>query len=259
MCLVFIGLDAHPRHRVVVAANRDEFRARPARPAAPWPGAPHVVAGVDETAGGTWLGATTDGRWAVLTNVRAQDVASGPRPDARSRGALVAGFLTGTVQPEAAAAEAFARRDTYRGFNLVVGDGAEAWIASTRLDAPRALGAGVYGLSNDTLDTPWPKLVRGRDAFAAALARDADDDAYLALLRDTTRPPDAELPETGVGLQKERFLSTAFIDGPDYGTRVSTLLTVGDGVRLRERTWARGARPARDVSWRSSGAGWRQR
>ena len=257
MCLVFLGLDAHAGHRLVLAANRDEFRARPARPAAPWPDAPSVVAGLDETAGGTWLGATAAGRWAVLTNVRAQDVADGPRPSARSRGALVAAFLTGADTPEQAAAQAFADRHDYRGFNLIVGAGPEGWLASTRLGAPRPLGAGVYGLSNDTLDTPWPKLVRGRAAFAAAFARDAGDDALFAILRDTTVPPDAELPTTGVGLAAERFLSTAFIDGPDYGTRVSTLLTVGaDDVRLRERTWARGGRAAGEVTWLASGGAW---
>lgn len=256
MCLVFLAIDAHPRRSVVLAANRDEFRARPARPAASWRDAPHVVAGIDETAGGSWLGATAGGRWAVLTNVRAQDIASGPRPDARSRGALVASFLTGRDTPEAFVAAAFAERSAYRGFNLVVGDGADTHIASTVLDAPSRLGPGVYGLSNDTLDTPWPKLTRGRDAFARALDADAEAEAFFELLGDTTQPPDAALPDTGVGLAKERFLATAFIDGADYGTRVSTLLTVGDDVRLRERTWAPGALVAGEATWASDGAGW---
>ena len=253
MCLIVFALDGDG---LTLVANRDEFRARDAAPAAPWPQAPHVVAGRDLRAGGTWLGATADGRWAALTNVRAQDVAD-TRTDAVSRGRLVADFLTGSGSPQSVAEQAFADRDLYRGFNLLVGHGADAWLASTRLGAPQRLGHGVYGLSNDTLDTPWPKLVRARDAFAARRADGAADAALMDVLRDTTMPPDADLPETGVGLAKERFLATAFIDGPDYGTRVTTVLRIADGaVSLRERTWAPGGIIEGEVLWHSDGARW---
>ena len=251
MCLIVFRLGADG---LTLAANRDEFRDRPAAPAAPWPDAPRVVAGRDLRAGGTWLGVTAGGRWAALTNVRAQDVADA-RTDARSRGDLVSGFLRGDAAPQDAAMAAFSERDLYRGFNLLVGHGREAWLASTRLNAPCRLNAGVYGLSNDTLDTPWPKLVRARDAFARA----DGDAARIAALRDTTVPPDEDLPETGIGTDNERFLSTAFIDGPDYGTRVTTLVHVGRGTAsLRELTWAPGAGVDREVAWRTDGAGWQR-
>lgn len=248
MCLIVLSLGAG---RVSLVANRDEFRERPAAPAAPWPEAPRVVAGRDLRAGGTWLGATADGRWAALTNVRAQDVAD-RRTDARSRGALVSSFLLGRASPEVAAAEAFADRALYRGFNLLVGRGDDAWLASTRLDAPQKLAPGVYGLSNDTLDTPWPKLVRARGAFGRLDAAGSEEDALLDVMRDTTQPPDADLPDTGVGLAMERFLATAFIDGPDYGTRVTTRLLVRpDEAFLLERTWAPGRTLAGEVRWHS--------
>ena len=250
MCLLLFALDAHPRHRLVVAANRDEFHARPAAPLAWWDDAPHVLAGRDLQANGTWMGLTRAGRWAALTNVRdpKNSRPAGLRSARRSRGALVADFLGGAETGGAETAEAAARRvhaerDAYDGFNLVLRDGASAWAVSTRLDAPTELGPGVYGLSNDTLDTPWPKVVRGRTALRAAL--DADPvplDDLLTILADDRPAPDDELPDTGVGMAWERALSPAFIVAEGYGTRVSTALTLDrdGGAAVAERTWEPG-------------------
>ena len=250
MCLVFVAVDIVPGHPLVLAGNRDEAHARPTARLAAWTDAPQVVAGRDLTAGGTWLGTAAHpaqvGRWATVTNVR--DPAA-IRRDARSRGALVADFLRGSDAPEAYARRVHAAREAFNGFNLLVGVGGEAWLASTRRPAAERLAAGVHGLSNDTLDTPWPKLTRGRDAFAAVLARTGppDADALLGVLADETRPADADLPETGVGPALERVLSPAFIRGAHYGTRASTVLVLdaGGGGRIVEQTWgpdgARGA------------------
>lgn len=238
MCLLFVALDAHPAHRLVLAGNRDEAHARPTAALGWWTDAPNVAGGRDLEAGGAWLGATRAGRWATVTNVR--DPGS-IRPDRLSRGALVADFLRGTEAPGAYAARVQEERDRYNGFNLLVGHGAEAWIASTRRERAERLGPGVYGLSNDTLDTPWPKVVRGRALFEAALGdRPADPDRLLALLHDETPAPDADLPETGVGLALERVLSPMFIAGERYGTRASTalLLDRDGGGRIAEQTWA---------------------
>ena len=252
MCLLLFALDAHPRHRLVVAANRDEFTDRPAAPLGWWADAPDVLAGRDLEANGTWMGVTRGGRWAALTNVREPKVGAShpknPRPAGlrsarRSRGALVAEFLGGAETAEAAAARVHAERDAYDGFNLVLRDGVSAWTVSTRTDRPARLGPGVYGLSNDVLDTPWPKVVRGRDALRAALRADpVPTDRLLDLLRDDATPPDADLPDTGVGLEWERTLSPAFIVAEGYGTRVSTALTLDrdGGVRVAERTWLPG-------------------
>lgn len=236
MCLVFVAVDAHPAYRLVLAGNRDEAHARPAAPLAAWTDAPGVLAGRDLDAGGTWLGATESGRWATVTNVR--DPAS-VRPDRRSRGALVADFLRGTDTPEAFAARVQADRDRTNGFNLLVGDGSAVWYASSRRDRAERLGPGVYGLSNDALDSPWPKLTHGRDAFAALLGAERLGAAgLLPFLRDEAPAEDRDLPETGVGLALERVLSPMFIRGEAYGTRASTaLLLHRGGGQIAEQTW----------------------
>ena len=245
MCLLLFALDAHPRHRLVVAANRDEFTDRPAAPLAWWADAPGVLAGRDLRAGGTWMGVTRAGRWAALTNVRdpQNPRPAGLRSARRSRGELVAAFLGGAEAAADAARRVHAERDAYDGFNLVLRDGASTWVVSTRADAPAELGPGVYGLSNDRLDTPWPKVVRGKAALRAALGSDPVPlDALLALLSDDRPAPDDALPDTGVGIGWERTLSPAFIVAEGYGTRVSTALTVNaDGaVAVAERTWLPG-------------------
>ena len=223
MCLVLFALDAHPTQSLVVLANRDEAYARPSAPSGWWDDRPDVLAGRDLTGGGTWMGVTRTGRWTAVTNVR--DPAS-VRDDARSRGDLTRRFLTSTAAPAAYARAVARQRGDYNGFNLVVGDPDATWFVSTREPAPRRLGAGVYGLSNDTLDTPWPKVRRGTRGLARLLEdRRFDRAAAFDLLAHAEPAPDAELPDTGVGLAWERLLSPAYIETPDYGTRTRTVLT----------------------------------
>lgn len=241
MCTLLFAVDAHPRYRLVVAANRDEFYGRPTAAAHWWPDAPQVLAGRDLQAGGTWLGVARDGRWAALTNVRdPRDI----RPGAPSRGALVAEFLRGD-----APADAYLRSiapGRYQGFNLVAGDPDGVWYLSQKEDAPRRLAPGVYGVSNAQLDTPWPKVERGKAGLRALLGRaEIGADELLALLADRSPAADEALPDTGVGLELERALSPLFIAMPGYGTRSSTALVVeaGGAVRLRELTVRPGAEP----------------
>lgn len=224
MCLVLFALDAHPTQRLVVLANRDEFYARPTAASGWWADAPDVLAGRDLEAGGTWMGITRSGRWTAVTNVR--DPGS-VRTDARSRGDLTRSFLTSPTSPADYAAEVFRQRDDFNGFNLLVGDADQTWIVSTRLPTPRQLEPGVYGLSNDTLDTPWPKVRRGTHGLASLLKADAiNREAAFEVLEDAEPAPDPMLPDTGVGLAWERALSAPFIQMDHYGTRTSTLLTV---------------------------------
>ena len=236
MCLVAFALGAHPRHRVVLVGNRDESFDRPASPLSAWPGR-GVLAGRDLEAGGTWLGATRDQRWAVLTNVRDP---LHPRPSTRSRGALPADYLTSPGSARETALEVAASRSDYDGFNLVGGDRDGVFVVSTQHDEVLSLGAGVYGLSNDRLDTPWPKVVRARRELRRVLEGDVTTDALLAVVDETSMAPDDELPDTGVGLEVERMLSPMRIVAGDYGTRVSTALVLGDGGgRIAEQTWTR--------------------
>lgn len=223
MCTLLFAIGAHSRYRLVLAANRDEFYARETAPAGWWREAPQVFAGRDLRAGGTWFGVTRDGRWAGLTNVR------DPRDTLRggpSRGALVAEFLRGAAGPEDYVATI--RGERYAGFNLVVGGPDGVWYMSNKTGSARPLGPGVYGISNAGLDTPWPKVERGKAGLRALLAAEEVALAGLfALLADRTLAPDGALPDTGVGLELERALSPLHIAMPGYGTRVATALRVG--------------------------------
>lgn len=232
MCLAAFAIGVHTHFPLVIAANRDEFFARPAAPMAWWADRPDLLAGRDLEAGGSWFGLTRGGRLALLTNVRepGRQLANAP-----SRGALVVDWLAGDDDAQAFAA---GLAQGYNGFNLVAADLARNtwhWI-SNRAASPVPLGPGIHAVSNAALDTPWPKTVGLKAAMAQALA-EADSaeqlaDALFAALADATPAPDAELPDTGVGLERERLLSPRFVRMTDparprlagYGTRGSTVL-----------------------------------
>lgn len=227
MCLIVLAWRPDHATPLIVAANRDEFYARPALPLAAWEDAPGVYAGRDLEAGGSWLGIGPDGRFAALTNVRDPGQALGPR----SRGELVAGFLRGSEAPFEYLERVRERAADYSGFNLLVGNARQLCYFNPRSGAPRELPPGLHGVSNAALDTPWPKLERARAALAERLDA-ADPQALLELLADTHRPDDEQLPETGVGIATERLLSSVFIASPNYGTRASSVLKVhADGRR----------------------------
>lgn len=237
MCLILVAWRAHPDYPLVVAANRDEFFVRRSAQADFWPEAPQVLAGRDLEAGGTWLGITRKGRFAALTNFR--DPAR-HKPDAPSRGRLVAGFLAGDASIKAYL-DSLSPAD-FNGFNLLLGDGNRLVAFSNVPMESHELAPGVHGLSNALLDTPWPKVGSGKTALEDALAALPDEAPLSRLLRDDTIHPDAALPATGVPLEWERLLSAAFIRGPDYGTRCSTIVKVGPGdtATFDEQTWLPG-------------------
>lgn len=250
MCLIGIAYGMHPRYPLLVAANRDEFHERPADPARFWPDSPTLLAGRDRRGGGTWLGLSLAGRFAAVTNFREP---ASPTTGQRSRGELVARFLEGD-QPAAA----FARRvtadgDRYGGFGLLVMDRRSMWFASNRVASPAPVAAGVHGLSNQALDSPWPKVDRIRAGLTReAAARRPDSRRLLTVLRDTTRAPDHDLPDTGVGLERERLLSPPFIVDDVYGTRCTTLLLVdADGrCTFREDSYTAVGEPFRSRRYR---------
>src|SRR5436190_15766372 len=208
MCLILIAYRTEPRYQLVVAANRDEFFRRPTAPADYWADATQILGGRDLEKGGTWMGVTRDGRWAAITNYRDGTVVS---PGAKSRGDLVAGFLR---KPAASGTYADSVRNSsaeYASFNLVVGDLKQLHYYSSKERATKALGPGLYGLSNGLLDTPWPKVERGKKALRHVLAtkREPDDlvDDLLTVLADRTIAPDDALPRTGIAPDWERRLS----------------------------------------------------
>ncbi|TCK43495.1 uncharacterized protein with NRDE domain [Paraburkholderia sp. BL8N3] len=250
MCLIVFDWqpDAYAsggaRPLLTLSANRDEFFRRDTDSLAWWPDAPNVLAGRDLTGGGTWLGVTRDGRFAALTNYRAP---SEVRPDAPTRGALVSDFLADApVAPLDYLRRVAREGHRYNGFNLLVGDFTRrelGWYGN-RADAPPSLlEPGVHGLSNSLLNTPWPKLVAQREALCDLIH--ADEQPSLDVLIETLRDPrianDDLLPSTGISVERERVLSAAFIETPEYGTRSTTALRVrqfDDGltVEIKERS-----------------------
>jgi uncharacterized protein with NRDE domain len=234
MCLIVFAWRPGHAQPLIVAANRDEFYARPTQPLAQWTDASQVYAGRDLEAGGTWLGITHGGRFAALTNIRDPNQPLGRR----SRGELVARFLSGEQPPGDYLLDVAGMSGEYGGFNLLVGNTEELHYLNSSNPHPQSLGEGIHGLSNAGLDTPWPKLIRARSALMGQLS-DPQPEALLTLLSDPQPAPVADLPETGVSLATETLLSSIFIASPAYGTRASTVLIVNaDGSQqLVERSF----------------------
>ena len=234
MCLVVFAWRPENHQPLLLLANRDEVHARPSAALAQWDDQPSIYAGRDLEAGGTWLGIAPQGRFATLTNIRDTGLPLGEQ----SRGALVSDYLAGQQSPQAYLQDVAAELQQYSGFNLLVGDQQSLWYLSSTQPRPICLSPGIYALCNASLDTPWPKLVRVRSAFSQQL--DASDQALFELMQDEQRADDDQLPDTGVGLAMERMLSSIFIRGEHYGTRVTSLLRrFADGATiLTERSYA---------------------
>jgi uncharacterized protein with NRDE domain len=249
MCLIFLAWRRHAAFPLVVAANRDEFYGRPTAPAAFWDDAPGLLAGRDLTGGGTWLGVTRAGRFAALTNHRS----GGATPaDAPTRGRLVSDFLLSEIAPGAYVESLAPRAGAYNGFNLLIGDGEGLHWISNRGGNPRELAPGTYGVSNALLDTPWPKLIRGKKRFETLLERrDPDPGEIFDLLSDRRMADGDSLPDTGIGFERERALSPIFITAGDYGTRSSTVLLVrSDGyTEFHERTHEHGTSESKTLTY----------
>ena len=237
MCLILFAWQAHPDYPLILAGNRDEFYARPTAPAGFWDDHPQILAGRDLEQGGTSLGVHRSGRLAAVTNYRDGRAA---RRGTRSRGELVSGFLTSDLAPEEYLQQVHRQHIAYDGFNLLVGTPDGLFSYSNRSEQLAEVEAGVHGLSNHLLDSPWPKVERGKAALRQL--RDSNPEALierlLAVLADRAAAPDHTLPDTGIDLVRERVLSPAFIATPNYGTRCSTVLlfdAIG-GVSFTERT-----------------------
>jgi uncharacterized protein with NRDE domain len=240
MCLILIAHQMTEQMPLLVLANRDEFYSRPTAAAERWDDSPGLIAGRDLASGGTWFGACGS-RWASVTNIR--EGVRGRESHSRSRGWLVRDYLMGGLSPAEFLTSIKSTRTDFAGFNLLLGNGKELWYSSSRDVQTKALDPGIYGLSNHLLDTPWPKVIRAKEGFSSLLGKTGFSHAEaFALLADTTRAADEDLPDTGIPLDWERALSAIFITMPEYGTRCSTLLLAGaDGRRFfTERRFAGG-------------------
>ncbi|MDY6879592.1 MAG: NRDE family protein [Desulfatiglans sp.] len=238
MCLIVLGIKSHPVYKLVFAANRDEYYDRPSAPLDFWKEAPNLLAGKDLRAGGTWFGITRSGRIAAITNFR--DPAS-HKDEAPSRGELITRFLLGDDEPTDYLEALRTDKDRYNGYNLILGTKDNLYWYSNRGNRVKRLLPGLHGLSNHLLDTPWPKVVRTKEAMGRLLAREDQPhpDEIFHFLSDCHVVDEESLPNTGVGLELEQKLSSVFITIPDYGTRSSTILLIDrdDHVTCLERTF----------------------
>jgi uncharacterized protein with NRDE domain len=223
MCLIFISLNDHPSYKLIVAANRDEFYNRRTAAADFWEDHPEVLGGRDLEACGTWLGMSRGGKISMITNYR--DPAN-INPKAPSRGPLVSDYLVGSESPEVYLRKLEPEAKRYNGFNLVTGTTDELWYFSNYGSGIEKLTPGLHGLSNHLLDTPWPKVQKGKQAMRAIIRDPFKPNDLFELLYNTDTAPDAILPDTGVGLERERYLSAMFIKSAGYGTRCSTVALV---------------------------------
>ena len=239
MCLVFIAFECHKDYRFVVAANRDEFYARPTEAATFWTDRPTVLAGRDLEAGGTWLGIERGGRFAALTNFRNP---TRQRTAPPSRGALVTNFLTGQASAVQYTSELRDSAEHYNGFGLLVLDNSElAYCSNGVKPVQRTLEPGLYGLSNHLLDTPWPKVVHGKQGVQRCLERGADINELFEVMTNRRCYTDDGVAGRDLRPEFERNFSAAFVETEHYGTRSTTVLTMSRAgqVEFYERTYRR--------------------
>lgn len=233
MCLILFSFQPESPTPLVLGANRDEFFNRATQVADYWGDAPQVLAGRDLVAGGTWLGVTTTGRFAAVTNVR-EPLKVGAK--LRSRGDLTREFLSGDESAESFLKQLQPHGNEYAGFNLLVGEfgsarGHQLYYFSNRREGILPLKAGTYGLSNHLLDSAWPKVDDGKhclDEVLSTAGRVVDHQDIRQVLENPKKAADERLPDTGVGYQREKDLSSSFITLGEYGTRASTVLVIDD-------------------------------
>jgi uncharacterized protein with NRDE domain len=241
MCLINFQINDHPNYKLIIAANRDEFYERPTAPAQFWDEEPNILAGQDLLQKGTWLGISKNGRFAALTNYRDPDHM---KQGALSRGEIVKNYLTAELAPEDYLQHLKEKREDYVGFNVLVGNADKLFHYNNVLNDINEIQPGTHGLSNATLNTSWPKVVKGKkelEKYSKGHEK-LDPEQLFSIVADAEEADDASLPETGVGLELERKLSSLFIKMPEYGTRSSTVLLVdkANNVTFIERTFEKG-------------------
>ena len=241
MCLINFHVQDHPIYRLIVAANRDEFYERPTAPAHFWEDKPHLLAGRDLSQRGTWLGISKSGRFGALTNYRD---ASEQQSNFRSRGEIVTDFLDSELTAADFLKSLQKKRSEYAGFNVIVGTVDKLFYYSNIQNDIKKITPGTHGLSNHFLDTPWPKVVKGKTGVQKLVEQNRviQPDELFDVQQDAEPFPVEQLPDTGVGTQLERLLSSLFIKSEGYGTRSSTALLIDrkNNITFVERTYLDG-------------------
>jgi len=228
MCLIVFKYQPTENNKLILAANRDEYYQREAIAAQFWPEQPNIFGGIDAVAGGSWLSIDTSGRLAALTNIRKPPYKD---PTKLSRGFLVKDFLSQQYSAADFIKQLKNAGKDYGLFNLLLLDNTGLWHYSNDTCQVNEVSAGTHGLSNATLNTPWPKLTTSVKAMEGSSASNKVDTLkMLSTMQSRVKPADRDLPDTGIGLEFERFLSPIFIQGEEYGTRCTTLLTISNSV-----------------------------
>ena len=241
MCLINFQLGKHSKYKLIIAANRDEEYERPTEPAGFWRDDQHVLAGRDLRGMGTWLGITKNGRIAALTNIRNQDEIL--KTNMRTRGQLVSGFLTSHLDARSYLKEVQKDIDEYSGFNLIAGSSDTLLYLNNYDKEIVQIENGIHGLSNHLLDTPWPKVEKGKERLGEITRREeVDIESLFAMLRDEKLAERNQLPDTGLSQDLEKNLSPMFINMDKDDTRCSTVVTIykENNVQVIERTYQQG-------------------
>ncbi len=250
MCLIVFAWKKHPEYKLILAANRDEFYNRPTLPAHYWRDLSGVLAGMDLKSQGTWLGINMAGMWTAITNYRDFD---NIKQHAPSRGSITSKYLTEKWEPEQYLKHLSGYSQTYNGFNLLSGNLQELFYYSNQSKEIQELRPGIYGLSNHLLDTPWPKVEEAKKQLLKLLQTDTiSPDRLFQILYHTEQHPDHLLPNTGIGIEQERSLSSIFITMNGYGSRCTTVLLIDNDneVTFAERLYRDGKPVGQDLLFR---------
>jgi uncharacterized protein with NRDE domain len=237
MCLIVFAYKTRPGVPLVFAGNRDEFYERPTEKAHIWSTTPEIIAGKDKKAGGTWLGLSSDGRIAAITNYRDMNQI---KPDAPSRGHIVKDALTSPHTTEQYLEHLQRVADEYNGFNLITGNREKLFYFNNQTMQVEELKPGIYSLSNAFLNTPWPKSEWAKEHFRQILdSGEQKPDRFFSMLKNSDTYPPEMLPETGLSNEKEKAVSAVFIKTEGYGSRSSTVMKLfqDDSFYFEERTY----------------------
>ena len=237
MCLLLLAYRINKKYPLIIASNRDEYYNRPTQKAHFWRDHPEILAGRDKKYGGTWLGITRSGKVGVLTNYRNPNH---HKSKLKSRGLLLNKYLTNKLCNSEYNEYLQTNKDYYNGYNLLFSNNENFYWYSNIKNRFHNLLPGIYGLSNHLLDTPWPKVERGKKMLQKCLNNNQlDDNHIMKILKNNSFPEDSRLPDTGIGLKYERVLSPIFIISPVYGTRSSTVIKMDKHgeILFREDTY----------------------
>ncbi|MGA7837531.1 MAG: NRDE family protein [Ignavibacteriaceae bacterium] len=251
MCLLLIANKIHPEFKLIIAANRDEFYNRLAQKATFWRDQQYLLAGKDLEAGGIWMGITKSGRFSAITNYR--DFNREIKQNAPTRGNLTTDFLLGNDNPEEYSEKLREKHTEYNGYNLVYGFINELYYYSNETNLVVKLEPGLYGLSNALLNTPWPKVTESKKYVSELISSgDVSKEKLFEILADKTTADDDQLPDTGIGQEREKALSSNFIETPQYGTRCSTVILINkdDKVNFTERTFEMCSKKFSDINFK---------